>query len=311
MNFSPKLLWRSLLAAAMILALLLPAAVFAQDGDHTGPNPFVKSIVGPRTDPAPIPHHEPLKPNVIQENLNNLPPQASEAESVADRDDVEGKPGILKIRTDLANGTTLDHSGRSVSTCNNFNKNGDWASRSGPAPRTDIWTDHFGGWGTFAVDDGYYQAKNTVFTKENVVGPGANYDDDGTGDGDTVDGRHSVAIGSTEPYAGGYGSPMFAVPPGSEVTVVARYLIFNHGNQNYDWASLGVKPEAESPWAVYVNGYTRGQWAEMRNTITAGDSGHIMVLLNGESPTRANSKIYFDDVEIWVDGVPMASCTYE
>ena len=43
---------------------------------------------------------------------------------------------------------------------------------------------------------------------------------------------------------------------------------------DYDWASLGVKPGAGDT-AVYVNGYVRGEWAEMTNTIELGRSqGH-------------------------------------
>jgi hypothetical protein len=312
MSYKRPIFWRSFLVVALVLALTLPASlVLATDSDGssgTGPNPLVTNYSGPRTDPRAIPHHKPVPAPVIANELANFPVQSSEAAATATKDKVEGKPGILKTQTELATGTTLFHRSN---VCNTFDTNGHWASRTKPAT-SELWTDWYAGWAPFAVNDGgYYQAKNTVFSKENVVGPGRHYDDDGTGSGDTVDGRHSVAIGSTEPYAGGFGSPMISVPAGAEVTVVVRYLIYNHGGKAADWASLGVKPDATGNSAVYVNGYTRGQWAEMRNTVTAGSSGRIMVLLQGQSPTRLNSKIYFDDVEIWVNGAAMTSCTYE
>lgn len=312
MNHTRMVFWRSFLVVVFVLVSALPVQLaFAADSDGlsgTGPNPLVVNYSGSRTDPRAIPHHKPVPAAVIANELWSLPPQSAEAAATATQDKVDGKPGVLKTTTELASGITLFSQSN---VCNNFDTNGSWASRTKP-PASDLWTDWYGGWAPFAVNDGgYYQAKNAVFTKENVVGPGRHYDDDGTGSGDTVDGRHAVAIGSTEPYAGGFGSPMISVPAGSEVTVVVRYLIYNHGGKAADWASMGVKSDATGDSAVYVNGYTRGQWAEMRNTITAGSSGEIMVLLQGQSPTRLNSKIYFDDVEIWVDGTALTSCIYE
>ena len=67
---------------------------------------------------------------------------------------------------------------------------------------------------------------------------------------------------------------------------------------DYDWASLGVKAGAASDTATYVNGYIRGEWAEMTNTIDLGDAQDIMVLIQGQSPGALNSNIYFDDIAI-------------
>lgn len=310
MRYKGDVFFRALLIMVVVAAMIIPTAtVFAaeSDGGATGADPLVVNYSGPRTDPRAIPHKA-VDNGLIANAV--LPAQSAEASATAASDKVEGKPGILKTVNELAAGTTLY---AKSNVCNNFDGNGDWASRTTPS-NSELWTDWFGGWAPFAVNDGgYYMSRNAVFTKENVVGPGENYDDDGTSSavGDTVNGRHSVAIGSTEPYAGGFGSPMIAVPAGAEVTVVVRYLIYNHGGKAADWASLGVKADAAGDSAVYVNGYTRGQWAEMRNTITAGSSGQIMVLLQGQSPTRLNSKVYFDNVEIWVNGAPLSSCVYE
>ncbi len=320
MPTSGRSIRRSLLAVLLIVALLLPAsAVLAGDGD-TGPNPHIVPILAKRTSPPPIPHSDVLKPNDIWNHVvaSNLPPQSHEASDVASADGLSnGKPFILKTTTNIANGITLNYmNAPAPSVCNNFDANGMWASRSNPKAHNDVFTDWFGGWGPFAVDDGYRQAKNVVFSKENAVGPGENYDDDGKSSavGDTVDGRHSAKIASSQPYAAGFASPIFHADPGSTVTVSVYYLIINHGNiahnkrWDYDWASLGVKADAYGDTAQYVNGYTRGQWHVMENTVTVGDSGMFMVMIQGESPAALNSNIYFDDISITVDGEPMASC---
>lgn len=320
MNASGRSFRRSLLAVLLIVALLLPAASVLADGHVTGPNPHIVPVLAPRKSPQPIPHSSVLAPNDIWNQVVawNLPAQSTEAKAVASANGLaNGDPFILEKITNIANGTTLNYLNTPAPVvCNNFDKNGLWASRANPVEDNDPFTDWFGGWGAFAVTDGYRQAKNVVFSKENVVGPGSNYDDDGTDSavGDTVDGRHSAKISSNQPYAAGFGSPVFTAAPGAEVRVVVRYLIINHGNiapdkrWDYDWASLGVKSDAYGDWAQYVNGYTRGQWHWMENIVTVGDSGQFMVLIQGESPAALNSNIYFDDVSIYVDGVAMTSC---
>jgi hypothetical protein len=61
---------------------------------------------------------------------------------------------------------------------------------------------------------------------------------------------------------------------------------------------MGIKPGAAGDQAFYVNGYVRGQWAELTHTVDLGDADDIMVLLQGQSPAVLNSAIYFDDVMI-------------
>ncbi len=186
--------------------------------------------------------------------------------------------------------------------CNAFNGHGEWASVQS---QTDIWSDWYGGWGPFAVDDGFRQAKNTTFSLERVVGPGENY-----GEG------YAVKIASNQPYAGGFGSPLIPVRPGATVTVRVKYLIWDYiqdpgrAAEVRDWASMGVKPDAHAGDAVYVNGYVRGQWAQLQNTVVAGPGGQIMILIQGESVAAVNSNIYFDDVQVFVDGEPITQCVY-
>jgi hypothetical protein len=154
------------------------------------------------------------------------------------------------------------------------------------------------GWAPFAIDNGYYQAKNVTFSMESSVGPGNRWGK----------GEHSAKIASNQPYAAGFGSPRIPVPKGyagGKLQVSVKYLIWDHDTGggmgdgwDYDWASMGAKAGADSDYATYVNGYVRGEWAELTNTIPLGDASDVMVLLQGHSPGFFNSNIWFDDVKI-------------
>jgi hypothetical protein len=298
---------RSRFAVALIVGLLLlPAtAVSATDG--------LTAITGARKSPAPIPHTSVLDNATIQNNLLSPPPAESIAANDADKGRQQEKPGrgIRQTLTGYGQGITLY---ATANACNNFNNQLDWALppqvSTTTSPRTDVFSNWYAGWAPFAKNSGLYQAKNTVFAAEQVVGPGNKFGKN----------QYSAKISSHQPYAGGFGSPMISVAPGAQVTVYAKYLIFDHDTggksdgadgRDYDWASMGLKPDAAGPVAEYVNGWVRGEWAEMRHTITAGASGKIMVLLQGSSPAALNSNIYFDDVAIVVDGKPLTSCIYE
>ena len=80
--------------------------------------------------------------------------------------------------------------------------------------------------------------------------------------------------------------------------VSVKYLIWDHDQggkaggsdgMDYDWASMGVKPDAYGATAVYVNGYVRGEWAEMVNIVDlVPGATNVMVLLQGELPGMSN-----------------------
>lgn len=280
-----------LVLVSMLLMMATPVAL--ADDDVPLPVP----VVGPRLKPPPIPHTDVLLPATIY-NMQPKPIQLSEASEVYKAQPYyEPGAGVMKTVTPYSKGITLYPV---ADACNNFN-GAKWA-----VPPSDIWTDWYGGWAPFAVDDGYRKAKNTTFSMERVIGPGANY---GKG--------YSAKIASNQPYAGGFGSPLIKVPAGATVTVTVKYLVWDYvqaadpKDKIMDWASMGVKPDAFGHEAVYVNGYVRGEWAVMENTVTAGHSGEIMVLLQGESVGAVNSNIYFDDVQIAVDGEYLADCVYE
>lgn len=297
---------RVLFALIMVAVMLMPASVaYAGKGpDMPGEGPAIApagftgpavpppvAIKGPRMKPPVIPHSDVVSPVIIQP----LPAQSLEADA-ADNGRTQEKPGrgVRQTVTGTAVGLTLYSS---PNVCNNFNTFDSWAASDG---NPDLWTDWYAGWAPFAIDNGYYQAKNVQFSMERSVGPGSAYDKN----------QASVKIGSNQPYAGGFGSPIIPVPSGFEsgqVLVSVKYLIWDHDTGgtfgtkdglDYDWASMGIKPGAAGDQAVYVNGYVRGEWAELTHTIDLGGAKDVMVLLQGHSPGSFNSNIYFDDVKI-------------
>ena len=311
---------RIIIALIVAAIMLAPAAVASAEG--TGPaDPPPIAIIGPRLAPPAISHSSVLDPYVIYNNLlvpPGLPAQSLEADA-ADGGRAQEEPGrgIRQTATSIGFGLLLYDT---PNVCNDFNAEAQWPS---VAAKTDIWTDWFAGWAPYAIDNGYYQAKNVTFSRERAVGPGNQYvASEESGDPD----QHSAKIASNQPYAAGFGSPIIPVPEGYEggkVLVSVNYLIWDHDTGggmgdgwDYDWASLGVKPGAAGDMAVYVNGYERGVWAEMTNTIELGDATDIMVLMQGHSPGAFNSNIYFDNVKIaFIDaqgnGKYLKDCTLE
>lgn len=290
--------------ALILVALLLAPATSAFAQAVPPPIP----IMGPRLAPPPDPVTNVINPDVVYNNLlvpAHLPPQSVEANAVdAGRTQEAPGRGIRQTATSIGYGLKLLPS---TNVCNDFNGQTSWASMSypkdlKPAARTDINTDWYMGWAPFAVNDGLYQAKNVTFSMEQNVGPGNLYGPN----------QQSLKIHADhQPYAAGVGSPLIPIPAGFEggrVTVSVKYLIWDHDQggkiggpdgMDYDWASMGVKADAFGPTAVYVNGYVRGEWAEMTNTVDlVKGAQNVMVLLQAQSPGSFNSQIYFDDVKI-------------
>lgn len=327
---------RFIFALILAAAMMLPASVAFAGSGPTGPKPDMGdqkgpmppmyknatgpatpppiAITGPRLKPPAIPHSDVIVPILPVD----LPVQSLEADA-ADGGKTQEEPGrgVKQTITGIGAGITLYDS---PNVCNDFNPHGAYAATLG---KSDIWSDWYAGWAPFAIDNGYYQAKNTTFSMERVVGPGNAYNDTEDDDGKS---EASVKIASNQPYAGGFGSPIIPVPAGYEggkAMVTVKYLIWDHdtggtfGSKDgwdYDWASMGVKAGAHSNHATYVNGYVRGEWAELTNTIDLGNAPDIMVLLQGHSPGSFNSNIYFDDVQIaFIDqhgnGAYLKDCT--
>jgi len=266
--------------------------------------------MGPRLAPPVDPVSTRISADIVYNNFlvpAHLPPQSVEANAV-DNGRVQEKPGrgIRQVATSIALGWNLN---ASANVCNDFNGLPSWASTAVSknlvaASRTDLLTDWYAGWGPFAINDGYYQAKNVAFSMEQSVGPGSSFGPN----------QQSLKIHADhQPYAAGVGSPLIPIPDGYQggsVQVTVKYLIWDHDEggsfasagpdgMDYDWASMGVKADAFANSAVYVNGYVRGQWAEMTNVVPLVTGAHnVMVLLQAQSPGNFNSNIYFDDVSI-------------
>jgi len=282
---------RSLIAAIFAVTLIFVPATVAFAQSDQPPKP----VDGPRLNPPAIPHT-----NVLT-NLANIPLPVQSLEAAAADNRAQEAPGrgIRQTQSAVGSGITL---APVADACNDFNRRGRWQ-----APQdTDIFTDWYSGWAPFAVDDGYYQARNVVFARERVVGPGKNYGLDA----ERIE-RLAAKISSYQPYAAGFGSPLIDVKPGATVTVTVKYLIYDHGGAHHDWVSLGVKPDATGPVATYVNGYRRGEWATLTQVLKAGPTGQVMVLLQGHSPAALNSNVYFDNVQIVINAKPRSNCHRE
>ena len=276
---------RPIMVATIVVVLLLLAvsSAFA-----AGPEITIKPVMAPRNAPPPIPHSSVLDPGVtLSFTQNNLRPQSAAAAAAASSQGTGGKPGVLTTVTSVANGIYLYPS---ANICNDFNMEKGWQG--------EVWTSYFAGWGPFAADDGYFQAKNVTFDREQVVGPGNDFGENAA----------SMKIASNQPYDAGVMSPAIAVQPGDTVKVRARYLIFNHdqAGQNWDYASMGIIPKLGEE-ASYVLGYQRGEWAVLEQEVEARGE-EFVVMLQGHSPDALNSNIYFDDVEIYVNDAPVKDC---
>lgn len=280
---------RGLWKMVLFVGLLWPASLLASSTRPVPPS-GIYAVSPIPDDPAPTPRDALIPDTRIYNQLNVSEPQARF--SLPENQRVQG-PGVLDRFTGISSGSTLF---TTPTACLNFNDETQWNGH--------IWYANYGNWGTFAVDDGgLYKAENVRFDMERVIGPG-----------DRSGSEFALKIAGSQPYAAGLVSPILDVPAGSTVEVRAKYLIFNHdglqvGQQMVnDWMSMGIKPDAHGQEAQYVNGYSRGIWSAISNSVVAGSSGKVLVLLQAESPAAFNSNIYFDDIEIYVDGKALTSC---
>ncbi|MCB0061504.1 MAG: hypothetical protein KDE19_05300 [Caldilineaceae bacterium] len=227
-----------------------------------------------------------------------LPASARESD-IVDNGEKQEEPGrgVDQSESGIGSGVTLY---ANAPICNDFNQSALWGTAINP--NQNLWRDYYGGWGSYAADDAsFYFADRVTFSRERVVGPGARYGSE----------ESALKIASRHPYAAGIGSPPIQVSPGTTVTVAVHYMIFDHdtSGRDFDWASLGLKADATADQATFANGYIRGHWAILTHQVVAGESGQVMVLLQAHSPAILNSNIYFDDVQIAVDGVFLEDCT--
>jgi hypothetical protein len=244
-------------------------------------------------EPSPrIPQPLPLDPTLIYNSVlsSGLVTPTAEVSASGSED-----WSISPATTNLANGARLNYPNAALpQSCLTFDDLDQWASQASGGIQNSTWNDYYGGWKSFAVDDGgFYLAANVATSLDRSVGN-----------------KVAAKVASSQPFAAGFRSPWFAVAPGDEITVRARYLLEKapDGRKSFDWVALGIKAGVETP-ARFTNGYVHGRWAEVDNTVEAtGD--RFMVLLQAHNPAVVPSAAYFDDVEIVVGGVVLPACAY-
>jgi len=279
----------------LIFCSLLPTSQVL--ADEVKPSPpihtpvlFARSHVDDNPPPTPANQSLPSKPQpiiidptTIYNNLivsNTLPQSTGTGGSAVDG------PSVLPKVTNLANGGRLSYLNvPKPHPCVDFNDQTKWHSNGSVA--------YFAGWGAFAINDGgFYRSEHVSTSYDASIGNGL-----------------SAKISSNQPYAAGFASPFIQVKPSDQILVRVRYLLSNIGSNSvaYDWVSMGVKPDAKNDSIRYVNGYVRGQWAELENEVVA-TSDQIMILLQAHSPAALNSSIYFDDVEVFINQIAVKNC---
>lgn len=276
---------RSTWIGLLFIVIGILVAMTADTALAQGPTITIRPIMAPRQ-PKAIPHRNLVGLRV----LANYPlPQASyDAAAAAQAQGTAGKPGVLQTVTGIANGIYLYPT---TNVCNDFNLGSEWQG--------EVWTSYFAGWGTYARIDSYYHPRNVTFDREQVIGPGNRFGPN----------EASMKIASNQPYEAGVMSPQIPVQVGDTVMVRVKYLIYNHDwpDRTWDYVSMGIIPRLGAQ-ATYVNGYQRGEWAVLEQEITT-QGLRVIVMLQGHSPDAINSNIYFDDVEIYINGVPVQDCT--
>lgn len=279
---------------ALIIFGMGISSTSANDSDSANGRPMpplerptlkVAAVVQSADDPPPRPMPTVIDPTTIYNNLlgENTPEESKEASAEA----THGQE-IIPVVTNIANGASLSYPNVvKPQPCVGFNDRSKWQSQFGNV--------RYVSWQSFAVDDGgFYRANHVRFGYDASVGNGI-----------------AAKISSSQPYAAGLSSPVIQVEPGVRVMARVRYLLSNVGPDAaaYDWVSLGLRPDAENSQTLYANGYARGRWAELTNEVIATGT-LITVLLQAHSPAALNSNVYFDDLEVFIDGVAIEQCEY-
>lgn len=282
---------RSRAFGVMIVVLLLVgvvaniSAVRAQDGKPVPP--------GPRQGECePVPNCDQLTAAQRSANVNRANSDAQrEGKAITDNDRLQARPGG-SIETVSSLGQNLLPN---PNACFTFDSAVDWKGSR--------WTFRYAGWG-LQVDVSpalNYQLKHLTYERQ-----------DGVGDG------FSLKMGMDKPAHGLIVSPEFKAKAGDKITVVTSYYISvnagkNVSQANRQWVALNVKP-ARSTRADYTTLPTPGRhqnsWWKLSDDLTMQSDGIFQVVLQGQNDSVLDTQVYFDNVEIWINGEPMAKCLY-
>jgi hypothetical protein len=266
--------------ALVVFALILPAAALAE----TPPKPTPIPPGG--LNPGPVPNTKIVSP-VLAFNAPITPEEKEGADVTLSLSKPPTKPAPEPISN--AGGLFLNKN-----ACLNFNDAKLWQGNT--------WSRQYAGWGMQGLDDkNLYYAQNLTFDDETQIAH-----------------IRSVKIDGDKPFRGLLVSPSFNVPAGAEVVVAASYYIRLTANQHKRddesvWASINVNPVLGTAVEDFgpTNGYLKnGAWHRFESRLTMGSqAGKVNVVLMGNNTfTHSSVAVYFDNVEIWVNGVPMATC---
>jgi hypothetical protein len=276
-----KLQFRVLLVL-VIFALLVPAAVAAQ----TPPQPTPIPTAGLK--PGPVPNTKIVSGVVAYNSTVTAEEQEGAAYTLS-----LAKPPTKPAPEPISNAGGLF---ANKNACLNFNDSKLWVGNT--------WSRQYAGWGMQGLTaEPLYFAQNLTFDDETAI---ANV--------------RSLKIDGDKPFRGLIVSPTFKVPANAEVVVAVSYYVRLGANQHKRddesvWASINVKPVAGT--AVQddgpTNGYQKdGAWHRLESRLTMGpkDGAVNMVLMGNNTFTHSSVAVYFDNVEIWVNGAPLKTCLF-
>lgn len=270
------------LLVLVLLALFVPAAVEAKGPPRPTPIPPIG------LNPGPIPNTKLVSPR----RAFNEPLTPEEIEGAAVTQSLAQTPtGPMPEAISSAGGLFADSN-----ACLTFDDQQLWVGHT--------WSRQYAGWGMQGLTERpLYYAQNLTFDDETDI---ANV--------------RSLKIAGDKPFRGLVVSPTFKVPAGAEVVVKASYYIRLGANQHARddesvWAAMDVNVVAGKAVEDYTptNGYLRNDaWHQLESRLTMGpnDGAINVVLLGNDVFPNSSVAVYFDNVEIWVNGKPMTQCLY-
>ncbi len=270
------------LLVLVLVAVLVPLTVQAKDPPQPTPIPSTG------LQPGPIPNTRLVSPR----RAFYAPLTAEEQEGAAVTNSLTQAPtGPVPEPIGNAGALFADRD-----ACLTFDEPQLWVGHS--------WSRQYAGWGMQGLTERpLYFAQNLTFDEETAVAS-----------------VRSLKIGGDKPFRGLIVSPTFKVPAGAEVVVRASYYIRLGANQysrddESVWAAINVNAVEGTAVEDYgpTNGYLKnGAWHRFESRLTMGPQGGAInvVLLGNNVFTNASVAVYFDNVEIWINGEPMTQCLY-
>jgi hypothetical protein len=224
----------------------------------------------------------------------NQPVTQSEADSAVQQDNLVRPDPTRPTAPTIGNGESLF---ANPNACLDFNTLAYWKGST--------WSRRYAGWGMSGFDDG------NIFHKVNLT-----FDHESQ-----TSNVLSLKIDGDKPFQGLIVSPLFSVPANAEVTARVSYFIRNGPNDHKrddNGLSASIRVKAPDGTAATVNPPTvsfldRGIWRQMESQMSMGEkAGKVFVILQANNlHVHSSVAVYFDNVEIWVNGKAMTQCLFE